>query len=102
MIKIKSVKILGLVFILWSALNLFGELIISKMGLVYDSLDLSSLMWWLIQALTFPVWIGREFLNSFFNLLKNYEIFLAYVIAITLIWLMFIVLKQLLNKPSKE
>lgn len=92
-----TTKLFGVIFVAWSILNLFGELIVAKMGLAYDSSGVSSVIWWIIKSFTFPVWIGREFMNSFFDLPKSYETVSSYFIAIILIWLTFIAVNRLVK-----
>ena len=95
-----SFKPINILFSLWLLLNLFGELIVYKGGLAYDSSGPSSMIWWLIKILTFPVWVGREVLNSFFEMPKNYETFFAHVIAIALVLLIFLLFSRQFNRSA--
>jgi hypothetical protein len=93
-----SFRPLKIAFMFWLLLNLLGELIVSKGGLAYDSSGPSFIIWWLIKIFTFPVWIGREFLNSFFEIPEDYETFFAHAIAIALVCLIFLILNRLLSR----
>jgi len=102
MFNSKSVKLLALTFMCWSVLNIVGEFIILKTGLAYDSSGLISVIWWLITLFTFPVWIGREFLQSFFDMPGNVETLIAYVIANIFIWSVFVIFLRLFRRKTGQ